>query len=86
MQKSKLDVRKNGEVKKIWELVLQDRILPSIFISSEVLLLNVIFIHADVADKSRVLLPHGFKIVPASQAGLIKPAWMDFRSGCLLET
>ncbi|MDN3575946.1 Imm43 family immunity protein [Chitinimonas viridis] len=74
IEKSKLDVRKNGEIKKIWDLAIQSRSLPNIFMSNEISLINVIFIGSEVAEKLQTVRLHGFNIVPASQAGVIKPA------------
>ncbi|GLR14222.1 hypothetical protein GCM10007907_30120 [Chitinimonas prasina] len=74
IEKSKLDVRKNGEIKKIWDLAIQSRSLPSIFMSNEVSLRDVIFIDAEVAEKLQTVPLRGLNIVPASKAGVIDPA------------
>lgn len=72
--KSILEKRKNGEIKKISKLVLKDEQFPEIFCTTEISLSNIVFFGENFVNKIKPELWHGFKVSPCENAGLIKPA------------
>lgn len=73
-QNSKLDVRKNGEIKKIWSLALNNMPLPDMFLSDEVSLTNVALFSEAFFQRAKGLTLRGCRFVDVVNIGTIKPA------------
>lgn len=72
--KSKIDFRKDGDIKKIWELVLTDIPKPNLFSINSIALLDVLFCSEAFSEASKRLKFNGVEFVELNKVGTLEIA------------
>ncbi|MBW7569148.1 hypothetical protein KIF53_21590 [Chromobacterium subtsugae] len=67
IEKSKLDIRKNGEIKKIWSLAIKGNDLGDIFHSTEIALTGFVFFSESFYQEAKKTEWDGFQFLSCDQ-------------------